>query len=154
MDRIEYRQLNPDCKRGYRPVQRGLDCSVVGCDNKCVSNDMCPKHNMAHYRATVKSAREYTKRYNRRYKRPDVNKVCRNCGRLYVTARTGQYLCSECSGSKAGAYEAQKRHRAKRRKQLFPRATSGDFIKLEEIGVELKDLEEENKRIIDKYNLD
>ncbi len=39
-------------------------------------------------------------------------------------------------------------------RQLFPRATSDDFTKLEEIGVELKDLEEENKRVIEKYNLD
>lgn len=39
-------------------------------------------------------------------------------------------------------------------RQLFPRATTDDFTKLEEIGVELKDLEEENKRIIEKYNLD
>lgn len=39
-------------------------------------------------------------------------------------------------------------------RQLFPRATQDDFIQLEKIGTELKDLEEENKRIIEKYNLD
>jgi len=39
-------------------------------------------------------------------------------------------------------------------RQLFPRATLDDFKQLEKIGTELKDLEEENKRIKEKYNLD
>lgn len=38
--------------------------------------------------------------------------------------------------------------------QLFPRATLDDFVRLERIGTELKDLEEENKKIKEKYNLD
>jgi len=39
-------------------------------------------------------------------------------------------------------------------RRLFPRATLDDFKRLEEIGTELKDFEEENERIIGKYNLD
>ncbi len=39
-------------------------------------------------------------------------------------------------------------------RRLFPRATLDDFKRLEEIGIELKDFEEENERIIGKYNLD
>ena len=39
-------------------------------------------------------------------------------------------------------------------RQLFPRATSDDFVQLEKIGTELEDLEEENKKIREKYNLD
>ncbi len=39
-------------------------------------------------------------------------------------------------------------------RQFFPRATSDDFVQLERIGTELKDLEEENKKIKEKYNLD
>jgi uncharacterized protein YPO0396 len=39
-------------------------------------------------------------------------------------------------------------------RQLFPRATADDFAQLEKIGAELKDLEEENKRVEEKYNLD
>lgn len=39
-------------------------------------------------------------------------------------------------------------------RQLFPRVTADDFAQLEKIGTELKDFEEENKRIREKYNLD
>lgn len=38
-------------------------------------------------------------------------------------------------------------------RQLFPRATADDFAQLEKIGAELKDFEEEDKRIREKYNL-
>ena len=34
-------------KRGFRPRQKGVACSVEGCTDWCVSNDLCPKHNMA-----------------------------------------------------------------------------------------------------------
>lgn len=39
-------------------------------------------------------------------------------------------------------------------RKLFPRATSDGFVQLEKIGTELKNLEEENKKIKEKYNLD
>lgn len=39
-------------------------------------------------------------------------------------------------------------------RQLFPRATADDFAQLEKIGTKLKDFEEKDKRIREKYNLD
>ena len=56
-------------------------------------------------------------RSNAKLKRPDINKVCSICKEPFVTAREDQGLCSECSGSPAGNYEAQKRHRAKNESQ-------------------------------------
>ena len=51
-------------------------------------------------------------RNNAKVKRPDIKKVCPNCGKLYITARIKQYLCSACSKS-VGMYESQKRYRLK-----------------------------------------
>ena len=51
-------------------------------------------------------------RHNTKVKRPDIKKVCPNCGKLYITARKTQRWCSTCSKS-VGAYEAQKRYRTK-----------------------------------------
>ncbi len=97
-------------ERGFRPRQKGLDCVVDGCTEWRVSNDLCSKHNMARHRATEKG-KAYVKEYNKRYKRPDIKKVCGICGGGFVTARENQELCGECSGSPAGNYKAQERYR-------------------------------------------
>lgn len=99
-------------ERGFRPKQKGVNCSEPGCTAWCVSNDLCPKHNMAKYRATVKGIAA-TKKYNQRVKRPDIDKACGLCGVAFVTARKEQDYCSDCSGGSKANYEAQIRHRAK-----------------------------------------
>ncbi len=57
--------------RGFRPRQKGVACSVEGCDNWCVSNDLCPKHNMA------------MSRYGSTLGKPAVKKVCKGCGKVF-----------------------------------------------------------------------
>ncbi len=98
-----------ECGRPFRPRQKGVACSIEGCDNWCVSNDLCSKHNMARHRLTEKG-RAYVKKYNERYKQPDIKKACIECGGGFVTAKKSQELCSECS-PKVGAYIATKKYR-------------------------------------------
>ncbi len=100
-----------DSDRPFRPRQKGVECSVEGCTGWCVSNDLCSKHNMRKYRLTEKG-RAQVKAYNKRFKRPDIDKVCIRCKKGFVTARKDQELCGECS-SVASAYYAQKKYRAK-----------------------------------------
>ncbi len=92
---------------GVRKRQKGIECGVDGCDNWCVSNGLCSKHYMAQ-RRSVEGGRAYDRKYNKRYKRPDVKKVC-VCGVEFTTARVNQVDCSDCSGG----YQSQRRHRAK-----------------------------------------
>ncbi len=98
-------------ERGFRPKQFGVECSIAGCAEWCVSRDLCAKHRMQLYRKTVKS-KAYTKEYNKRYKRKDINKLCVHCQKPFVTARRSQELCSVCS-VKYGGYLAQVECRAK-----------------------------------------
>lgn len=113
---MNYNVLEPGGKtierstRGFRPRQKGVECSVEGCTDWCVSNDLCPKHNMRERRKQEKY-KAYTREYNKRYKRPDIKKVCDICYTIFVTARESQVVCSECSGSPKSNYEAVKRHR-------------------------------------------
>lgn len=95
-----------------RKKQRGIACSVEGCNNWCVSNDLCAKHSMRERRKQEKY-KAYIRKYNKNYKRPDIQKSCILCGVEFTTARINQGLCSDCSGSNKGNYLAQKRHRAK-----------------------------------------
>lgn len=81
------------------PRVRQLNCKVDGCEGKAVSNDLCSKHNMSNYRKTDKG-KAYVKEYNKRFKRPDIDKVCKSCGDGFITARKTQELCSKCSGYK------------------------------------------------------
>lgn len=105
-----------DNRRWPRVRQRGIECSVEGCTGGCVGNDLCAKHNMAKHRLTAKGMAQ-VKEYNKRYKCPDVNKVCVHCKKGFVTARKSQELCNGCSPT-AGAYIATKKYRAK-----FPEKT-------------------------------
>ncbi len=85
-----------DSRRWPRVSQKTASCRVEGCKDICVGNDLCAKHNMARHRLTEKG-KAYVKKYNERYKRPDINKVCIHCKKDFVSARVSQELCSECS---------------------------------------------------------
>lgn len=89
-----------DVRRWPRVRQLGATCSTEGCSNDCVGNDLCSKCNMRERRKQDKY-KAYTREYNKKYKRPDINKVCRECGCLYKSARLNQRKCSSCSGGKA-----------------------------------------------------
>lgn len=89
--------------RGFRPRQKGVECSVEGCLDWCVSLDLCGKHRAQVWRKTLKG-QVYTKEYNKRYKRPDIDKVCGHCKEVFVTARKAQVLCSGCSKSHQPSY--------------------------------------------------
>lgn len=94
-----------------RKRQKGIECGVDGCTDWCVGNDLCAKHNQARHRKTEKG-KAYTKKYNERYKRPELNRVCIHCKVEFVTTRVNQDLCSACS-KKVGVRYAQKRYKAK-----------------------------------------
>lgn len=113
--------MRSDNERGFRPRQKGIDCSVDGCTEGCVSNDLCPKHSMQKLRRSNKKYRDYITNYNKRYKHDDVDKVCELCKKDFVTARKNQYLCSNCSGSNKGKYETQKKYRTVNAKKVRAR---------------------------------
>lgn len=98
-----------ESERGFRPRQKGVECSVDGCTDWCVSLDLCGKHRVQVWRKTLKG-KAYTKEYNKRYKRPDIDKICEHCKGEFVTARKLQWLCGECS-EKYSVFYSQKRHR-------------------------------------------
>lgn len=60
-------------ERGFRPRQKGVECRVEGCDDWCVSNDLCAKHNIA------------MRRYGNPLGKPATRKICKNkdCGREF-----------------------------------------------------------------------
>lgn len=96
-----------DNRRWPRVRQSGVDCSVVGCTNDCVSNDLCAKHSMRLHRLTEKG-KAYVRRYNKQYKRPEIDKTCIRCKKSFVTARKTQELCSECSPEFSVLYALRK----------------------------------------------
>jgi len=94
-----------------------FDCSCVVCGDRFSAKTMfatvCGSRcAMRRYRSTEKG-RTRVKEYNKRYKRPDIEKVCSVCGLEFVTARESQEFCGNCSGGKEANYLSQKRHRAK-----------------------------------------
>ena len=99
-------------ERGKRKRQKGVICSVEGCDAWCVSNGLCSKHNMRERRKQEKY-KAYIKEYNKKYKRTVKDKVCELCGGDFVTAREEQVFCSGCSGGDAANRLIQKRYRVR-----------------------------------------
>ncbi len=99
-------------ERGFRPKQKGVECSVEGCTDWCISNDMCPRHNMAVWRRTEKG-KASVKRFNDKRRRDSITKECRHCGGEFVTARKAQGLCSACSKSHGSRYSRERRKEIK-----------------------------------------
>lgn len=94
--------------RGFRPRQKGVECSVEGCTGWCVSNDLCPKHNMA------------LSRYGSVHGKAETKRICKNekCGKEFEHKLDRAEYCSlECYRSvpeqKKKAGQAVKRYRAK-----------------------------------------
>ncbi len=109
-----------DVRRWPRVRQAGVECSVEGCEGDSVSNNLCSKHNMARYRATEKG-RAYVREYNKRYKRPDIDKICELCGIGFITAKESQKFCSKCSGGGEAVYLNYKKYRDANRKKVRAR---------------------------------
>lgn len=84
------------------------------------------KERMRRWRETEKG-REYVKRYNMRYKRPDEVKNCVGCGIEFKTARKNQGCCSECS--RGGGY-AQRKYRETNRDKVY---APHNNIKIEQV---------------------
>jgi hypothetical protein len=110
---------------GMRKVQKGKDCSVEGCDNWCVSNDLCPKHQMALRRyGSVYGAKAGVRRG-----------VCKGCGEdMPIRKAKQEYCTNQCyQGSiqyKEKLSLAQQNYRAKNKNRdkiyargVFRRAT-------------------------------
>lgn len=64
----------------------------------------------------------YTKEYNKRYKRKDLEKVCIICNEQFTTARASQSCCSFCSGSKEANAIAQAKYQSVKRNKIKIRA--------------------------------
>lgn len=75
------------------------------------------RERMRRWRETEKG-KAYMKRYNLRYKRPDMVKNCVWCDVEFVTARKSQECCSECS--RGGGY-AQKKYRQANKQKVYAR---------------------------------
>ncbi len=72
-------------KRPFRPQQKGVQCSIEGCTNWCVSNDLCAKHNMSMHR------------YGYPLGKPGIKKICKNCGKRFRNKYERTEYCSpEC----------------------------------------------------------
>jgi hypothetical protein len=111
-----------------RLLQKQKVCSVEGCEGMCISNDLCARHGQARHRATEKG-KAYVKEYNKRYKRPDISKVCIHCSESFVTARVNQELCSKCSPV-VGLYKSQKRYREKQKAERTRRMFLDDKLEI------------------------
>ena len=98
--------------------QKGKKCSVEGCNDWCVSNDLCGKHNMA------------VRRYGSVHGGKDGHRkgVC-YCGKEFVMVKTDQKYCSsKCYRNapeyKKIAYERTKKHRESNKGKARARDTA------------------------------
>lgn len=88
--------------RPYRKKQKGKQCSVRGCTEWCVCNDLCPKHNMALHR------------YGSPLGKKPIKKVCKNkkCRKKFSNKLERTEYCSpEC-------YKGTDEYKKKRRQAL------------------------------------
>ena len=87
-------------ERGFRPRQKGIPCKIEGCDDWRVSNDLCPKHNMALHR------------YGNVHGKLAVKKRCK-CGVEFEHKYKQVILCEKCRKEKIkkSTYEAVKKWR-------------------------------------------
>ena len=67
--------------------------------NKEYCSDACRQKK---YRQSERGM-SYIKKYNQRYKRPDIEKTCAVCGGTFKTARKNRYICDnmECVSKKS-----------------------------------------------------
>ncbi|KKM65013.1 hypothetical protein LCGC14_1495510 [marine sediment metagenome] len=95
-----------DNRRWPRVRQKEVECSVDGCKDTCVGNDLCSKHNMALYR------------YGNATGKPKIKKICIACGSEFENKyEITQYCSNKCyrstPESKVKAYQAIKKNRTK-----------------------------------------
>ncbi len=69
-------------RRWPRVAQKGVGCSVAGCDNWRTSNDLCSKHNMA------------KRRYGSIYGKPLVLRICKGCGKEFKSKKDDADYCN------------------------------------------------------------
>lgn len=98
-----------------RVKQKGVVCSVDGCDNWCRSGGLCAKHGMA------------LRRYgNVLGGKVDRVGVCVGCGKEFNVVRSGQKYCSgfcyrKSDAGRAAAYEATKAYRIRNKEKVVAR---------------------------------
>ncbi len=96
----------PDNRRWPRVKQKGVRCTVKGCKDYCVGNDLCSKHNMSLHR------------YGNPNGKPKVKLICVQCGsefeHKYENTKYCSYKCYRSTPKyKAIMYQAVKKNRAK-----------------------------------------
>ena len=98
---------------GNRIRQKGVKCSVEGCDNWCRAKGLCPKHGMAR--------RRYGNVFGGKI---DRSGLCKGCGNKFRLIKSDQEYCnSKCyRSSPAGrraSYEATKAYRLRKRGGVY-----------------------------------
>lgn len=103
-------------EREYRLRQKGVECSVEGCGNWCVSMDLCSKHGNAF------------RRYGNVLGKEAIGRECIVCGVIFKSIRDVARYCSPGCGrvyNKDRAYEATKRYRLRHLEKVRAVGTSG-----------------------------
>lgn len=100
---------------GSRKQQKGLDCSIAGCNGIRKTRDMCTKHDMA--------LRRYGNVLGGKVGR---YKTCKGCGNEFEISKTDQEYCSnKCYKSspdgRVAAYAATKAYRLRNKEKLLAR---------------------------------
>lgn len=96
-----------DNRRWPRVRQKGVKCSVEGCEDWCVGNDLCARHNAA------------LRRYGSVHGKPYIEKECDFCGNIFKTKlERARYCSKKCYNSvpevRKKCYEAVKRYRLRK----------------------------------------
>ncbi len=123
-----------------RNRQKGVLCSVDGCDDWCVGNDLCQKHNQALHR------------YGSVYGKEETDRDCEWCGKVFRSKYDSAVYCSDkCRNSvperKRARYLAVKKWRdaniekarlrdslGKRTKRRFKEVENCVIVSCEEVG--------------------
>lgn len=90
-------------KRPYRKKQKGVKCSVKGgCPDRCVSNHLCAKHNMALHR------------YGNPLGKVPIKKICKNkkCRKKFSNKLERTEYCSP------GCYTGSDKYKKMRREAV------------------------------------
>ena|SRR3990167_6817355 len=93
--------------------QKGVKCSVAGCDNWCRSKGLCPKHGTAFRRYGDVLGGKTGSRVG----------ICKECRNEMIIIKSGQEYHRECykksARGKAAAYAATKVYRLRNREKIL-----------------------------------
>ncbi len=85
--------------------QQGIECSIEGCADECVCNDLCHNHNMARYRYGDPMGKPEKTRRCKKCKKPfshksDSVKMCDSCRKAHRRRKNAVYVKRHREGKK------------------------------------------------------